>query len=146
MDAVSPSGPVYQAGTLSGNPMAMAAGLTILNQLKNNPAIYRDLNNVSSFLVNGLKDQMRKRNIPFSINQVGSMFTLFFSGKTVTDYESAKTADTVMFGKYFNAMLGHGIYLAPSQFEALFLSHAVDEAIAEQILEASDRALGEISA
>lgn len=145
MDFVSPAGPVYQAGTLSGNPMAMAAGLALLNELRKKPEIYKELNAVSTLLVTGLRDQMKKRSLPFTINQVGSMFTLFFTDKVVTDYDSARTADTVMFGKYFNAMLQRGIYLAPSQFEALFISHAVSNEVANRILEASQAALDEIT-
>ena len=145
MDAVSPSGPIYQAGTLSGNPMAMAAGLTILKELKNNPRIYQDLHNMATFIVNEMKVQMARRNLTYTINQVGSMFTLFFTDHQVTDFDSAKTCDTAMFGRYFNAMLRRGIYLAPSQFEALFLSRAVTEDVAERILEASEQALDEIS-
>jgi glutamate-1-semialdehyde 2,1-aminomutase len=144
MDAVSPAGPIYQAGTLSGNPMAMAAGLTILRELKNNPSIYRDLQNRSTYLVKELKVQMARRSLTFTINQVGSMFTLFFTDKRVIDYDTAKSCDTVMFGKYFNAMLRRGVYLAPSQFESLFLSHAVDEDVCARILEASSEAFDEI--
>jgi glutamate-1-semialdehyde 2,1-aminomutase len=144
MDAVSPAGPVYQAGTLSGNPMAMAAGLTILQELKDNPAIYRELNEISGLLVNGLKDQLASRKLPFSINQGGSMFTLFFTGQAVRDYDSAKTSDTSMFGRYFNAMLQRGVYMAPSQFEALFISHAITKEVVARILEASDESLNEI--
>lgn len=145
MDSVSPAGPVYQAGTLSGNPMAMAAGLTILKELRNNHSIYQDLNEVSDYLVAGLKRQLTDRGLPFSINQVGSMFTLFFCGKVVRDFESAKACDTALFGKYFNAMLDRGIYMAPSQFEALFISHAITKALADRILKASDEALTQIA-
>lgn len=145
MDTVSPAGPIYQAGTLSGNPMAMAAGLTLLKALKNTPAIYQHLDGITSFIVKGLRDQLRHHNLPYSINQVGSMFTLFFTDREVTDYDTARTADTALFGKYFNAMLQRGIYLAPSQFEALFISYAVNEKIAARILEASREALEEIT-
>lgn len=141
MDAVSPAGPVYQAGTLSGNPMAMAAGLTILKELKNNPSIYTHINNITTFIVEGIRAQLAKRGLPYSINQVGSMFTLFFTKASVTDYNSARTADTALFGKYFNAMLERGIYMAPSQFEALFISHSIDEKIAARILQASEESL-----
>ncbi|MDQ2657559.1 MAG: aminotransferase class III-fold pyridoxal phosphate-dependent enzyme, partial [Bacteroidota bacterium] len=144
MDFISPAGPIYQAGTLSGNPLAMAAGLALLRELKANPAIYRDLNEVSDIIVNGLRDQLASRKLPFSVNQVGSMFTLFFSGQVITDYDTAKTSDTTLFGKYFNAMLQRGIYLAPSQFEAVFVSHAITKDIAVRILEASEGALTEI--
>jgi glutamate-1-semialdehyde 2,1-aminomutase len=144
MDAVSPAGPIYQAGTLSGNPMAMAAGLAILQELKSNPEIYEELTNISDYITSGLKAQLSERGFPFSINHVGSMFTLFFSDTKVRDYTTAKTADTILFGKYFNAMLQRGVYLAPSQFEALFLSHAITRSIADRILEASESALDEI--
>ena len=144
MDFVSPAGPIYQAGTLSGNPMAMAAGLTILAELKNNPSIYQDLDKVTRILASGLQAQADRRKIPAVVNQVGSMFTIFFTSQPVTDYHSAKTSDTAMFAKYFNAMLRWGVYLAPSQFEAMFVSHAVNEKLAGQILEASDAAMDEI--
>ena len=144
MDSVSPAGPIYQAGTLSGNPMAMAAGLAILTQLKENPGIYEHLHSVSNYISSGLKAQLEETELPFSINQVGSMFTLFFTDTTVRDYGSAKTSDTVLFSKYFNAMLARGVYMAPSQFEALFISHAITRAVADRILEASQSALNEI--
>lgn len=146
MDCVSPSGPVYQAGTLSGNPIAMAAGLALLSILNGNPSVYEDLDRITTTLVNGLAEQLKARRVPFTINHVGSMFTLFFTSEPVTNLETAKAADTALFGKYFNAMLTEGIYLAPSQFEALFVSHAIDDAIAHQILTASARALDEIGA
>lgn len=145
MDTVSPAGPVYQAGTLSGNPLAMAAGLAILKELKNNPGIYHDIHNISTSIVNELKIQMARRNLRFTINQVGSMFTLFFTESTVIDYDTAKSSDTAMFGRYFNEMLQRGIYLAPSQYESLFISHAVNEQIADRILEASSAAFDEIT-
>jgi glutamate-1-semialdehyde 2,1-aminomutase len=145
MDAVSPAGPIYQAGTLSGNPMAMAAGLTILKELKNNPSIYQQLDRITTFIVEGIKTQLEKRNLPHTINQVGSMFTLFFTNRKVTDYNTAKTADAALFGKYFNAMLQRGVYLAPSQFEALFVSYSINEKIARRILDASGEALDELS-
>jgi glutamate-1-semialdehyde 2,1-aminomutase len=144
MDFISPAGPIYQAGTLSGNPMAMAAGLTLLKELRNNPGIYRELNDISSSITDGLRAQLKSRSLPYSVNQAGSMFTLFFSSQAVTNYDSAKTSDTAMFGKYFNAMLRRGIYLAPSQFEALFVSHAIKKDVATRILEASDASLTEI--
>lgn len=146
MDFVSPAGPIYQAGTLSGNPMAMAAGLTLLKELKNNRRIYQDLNSVSHFIAGGLREQLTSRSLPFTVNQVGSMFTLFFTDSVVTDYHSAKTSDTTLFGKYFNAMLQRGVYLAPSQFEALFVSHAITRDLAARILEASSEALDTIMA
>jgi glutamate-1-semialdehyde 2,1-aminomutase len=144
MDAVSPAGPIYQAGTLSGNPIAMAAGLTMLKYLKAHPEIYTELNRISDYIVTGLKEQFTAQNLNYTINQVGSMFTLFFTSENVVDYNTAKTSDTVLFGKYFQAMLKRGIYLAPSQYEALFISAAIDEAIADKILQASGESLAEI--
>lgn len=144
MDFVSPAGPIYQAGTLSGNPMAMAAGLTLLKILKDTPKIYHDLDNISSFITNELAKQLKRSKLPFSINRVGSMFTIFFTDKEVIDYHTAKTADTVMFGKYFNAMLRRGIYLAPSQFEAMFISHSITNDVARRIVAASEQAIDEI--
>lgn len=144
MDTVSPAGPVYQAGTLSGNPVAMAAGLAMLRALDKNPDIYQHLNKVSSRIVTGLRTQLAERKLPFTINQVGSMFTLFFTDGDVVDLGSAKTSDVGLFGKYFNAMLKRGVYLAPSQFEALFVSHAITDAIADRILKASAEALDDI--
>lgn len=145
MDGVSPAGPIYQAGTLSGNPMAMAAGMAILKELQANPGIYEELNGISDFIVSELRAQLSSMNLPFTINQVGSMFTLFFTDKTVVDLDTAKTSDTTLFGKYFNSMLRRGIYLAPSQFEALFVSHAVDKTVANRILEASSASLAEMA-
>lgn len=144
MDFISPAGPIYQAGTLSGNPMAMAAGLTLLKQLKANPGIYEDLNKISASLAEGLRGQLKRRGLSYTVNQVGSMFTLFFTHQQVVDLESAKTADAALFGKYFHAMLDRGIYLAPSQFEALFVSHAITEDLVDHILKASDAAFDEI--
>jgi glutamate-1-semialdehyde 2,1-aminomutase len=144
MDGVSPAGPIYQAGTLSGNPMAMAAGMAILKELHSHPEIYEELNGISDFIVRELKAQLASRNLPFTVNQVGSMFTLFFTDKTVVDFDTAKTSDTALFAKYFNSMLRRGIYLAPSQFEALFVSHAVDKSVATRILEASSASLSEM--
>lgn len=141
MDSVSPAGPVYQAGTLSGNPMAMAAGLAMLKYLKSNPETYTHLNHISDYIVKGLRSQMAEVGLTYTINAVGSMFTLFFTDQPVTDFATAKTSDTARFGKYFQEMLSRGIYLAPSQYEALFLSTAIDEKIADRILHASKESL-----
>jgi len=145
MDTVSPAGPVYQAGTLSGNPLAMAAGLALLSHLNANPAIYQDIESKSNYLVDGLRKQIQSYGLNYTINQEGSMFTLFFTTSAVTNFSSAKTSDTVLFGKYFQAMLKRGIYLAPSQYEALFVSAAIDKNVADRVLEASDAALKEIA-
>ena len=144
MDFVSPSGPVYQAGTLSGNPLAMAAGLAMLNYLKVHPEVYDKINKISDYISSGLIQKLKSSSSHFTVNQVGSMMTLFFTEKKVIDFETAKTSDTVLFGKYFQAMLKRGVYLPPSQYEALFISAAIDQKIADKILEAHQQALNEI--
>ncbi|GAB3197204.1 glutamate-1-semialdehyde 2,1-aminomutase [Pontibacter aydingkolensis] len=143
MDYVAPAGPVYQAGTLSGNPIAMAAGMAMLTYLKENPEVYTQLNNITDKLVKGMQQNMQQLGATFTINRVGSMFSIFFTDQPVTDFESAKTSDTALFGRYFNAMLQKGIYLAPSQYEALFVSTAITESIADQYIKANLEALQE---
>jgi glutamate-1-semialdehyde 2,1-aminomutase len=145
MDIVSPVGPVYQAGTLSGNPLAMAAGMAMLQYLKVNPEVYTHINRITSKIASGLCSEWKNAGFNYTVNQVGSMFTLFFTKETVVDFDTAKTTDTVKFGKYFQAMLGQGIYLAPSQYEAMFISTAISEEVADQILEANKKAIGMIS-
>jgi glutamate-1-semialdehyde 2,1-aminomutase len=117
MSQVAPSGPIYQAGTLSGNPLAVAAGLAMLRQLKAHPEIYERLETRAAAICAAAPAGV-------TVNRVGSMFTFFFTGRPVTDYASAKASDTAKFGRYFRAMLERGVYLAPSQFEAAFLSAA----------------------
>jgi glutamate-1-semialdehyde 2,1-aminomutase len=141
MDVVSPSGPVYQAGTLSGNPLAMAAGMAMLRYLKANPGVYPYLNDITTYIATGLRKQWNEAGYAFQVNQVGSMFTLFFNTSHVVDFDSAKTSDTIKFGKYFQAMLSEGIYLAPSQYEAMFISTAINKQIADRILEANLKAI-----
>ena len=143
MDFVAPAGPVYQAGTLSGNPIAMAAGMAMLTHLKENPEVYTHLNLVTDKLVSGMQENMHKLKVDYTINRVGSMFSIFFTNQPVNDFESAKTSDTAMFGRYFNAMLQKGIYLAPSQYEALFVSTAITEKIADEYIQANYDALNE---
>ena len=120
MSRVAPVGPIYQAGTLSGNPLAVAAGLAMLRHLKAHPEIYGQLEKRASDLCQAAPSGV-------TVNRVGSMFTFFFTGHPVTDYESAKRSDTARFGRYFRAMLERGVYLPPSQFEAAFLSAAHTE-------------------
>jgi glutamate-1-semialdehyde 2,1-aminomutase len=144
MEYVSPVGPVYQAGTLSGNPVAMAAGLAMLRYLNGHPNTYEYLNEITAYIITSLKEQLASKALPFSINQVGSMFTVFFTAEQVTNYSSAKTSDTTLFAKYFQGMLKRGVYLAPSQFEALFISAAVDQQIADRIIDASRHSLNDI--
>lgn len=144
MDMVSPAGPVYQAGTLSGNPLAMAAGLAMLKLLKGNKSVYSDLDRISTMLAAGIKKQWSEAGFGYTINQVGSMFTLFFTTIPVVDFDSAKTADTAKFARYFQSMIRQGIYLAPSQFEAMFISAAITADIVEEILEANRNAIKEM--
>ena len=123
MDLVAPLGPMYQAGTLSGNPLAMAAGIATLGYLMaNRGEIYPRLESLSADLVKGVSEAAREAGVGLTANRVGSMFTWFFTHRTVTDWESAATSDTDAFGKFFRSMLDSGIYLPPSQFEAAFLS------------------------
>ena len=125
MDYVSPQGPVYQAGTLSGNPVAMAAGYAQLSQLNDHPEIYTQLEKTTQQIVAGMEKSVKKHKLNYTFNQIGSMFSIFFTDNKVTDFETAKTCDTEEFGKYFRYMLGHGVYLAPSQFESLFISNQI---------------------
>ena len=124
MSLVAPEGPVYQAGTLSGNPLAMAAGLEMLAMIRERRGVYRELERLGAMLGAGLSEELSRRGIPHRLNRVGSMFTLFFTAEKVVDYDSAKKANTALFGRYFGEMLSRGIYLPPSQFEAAFISAA----------------------
>ncbi|HEY9007980.1 glutamate-1-semialdehyde 2,1-aminomutase [Ohtaekwangia sp.] len=144
MDFVSPLGPIYQAGTLSGNPLAMAAGLAMLKYLRANPTVYTQINQAGAKLVSGIQAQIEKTGIEATVNHVGSMFTLFFTGERVFDFNTAKTSDTEMFARYFQSMLAQGIYLAPSQYEAMFISTSIDDVVVEKILTASEKALQQL--
>ncbi|MFT4855923.1 MAG: glutamate-1-semialdehyde 2,1-aminomutase [Algoriphagus sp.] len=144
MDFVSPVGPVYQGGTLSGNPIAMAAGLGMLHYLNDHPEVYTRLNEIGRQLSSGFASINQKLGVDYTINQLGSMYSLFFTSVNVTDFDSAKMSDTVLFGKYFQAMLRRGVYLGPSQFESLFLSIALTDEIIERILNAHQESIKEI--
>lgn len=141
MNWVSPLGPVYQAGTLSGNPIAMAAGLTMLNFLNDHPEVYSQLEAAGDKLTSGFKQSTIKLGLDYTINHIGSMYTLFFTNQHVTDFPSAKSSDLVLFGKYFHAMLDQGIYMGPSQFESMFLSTALTDAHIDRIIAANEEAL-----
>jgi glutamate-1-semialdehyde 2,1-aminomutase len=142
MQQVSPLGPVYQAGTLSGNPLAMAAGLATL-RLLTEPGVYDHLERLASRLVDGLGDAAASAGVPFISNRVGSMFTGFFADQPVSDYASAKLAHTRRYARFFHAMLDRGVYLAPSQFEAGFVSLAHSEADIDATLNAAADAFTE---
>jgi glutamate-1-semialdehyde 2,1-aminomutase len=137
MDYVSPTGPVYQAGTLSGNPIAMAAGIAMLRQINEDEGIYTYLDEITEYLKEGFQKNLDQLGLPYTMNKLGSMITLFFSNETVTDFESAKTSDTALFGRYFRAMLERGVYLPPSQYETLFISTAITKELADYIIQAN---------
>jgi glutamate-1-semialdehyde 2,1-aminomutase len=143
MKRVMPAGPVFQAGTLSGNPVAMAAGIATLRELKETQP-YSELDRLGRFLADGLRQAARDANIPHVVNQVGSMWTLFFSPKPVTDYDSAKGADTKRFAKFFWAMIDRGVYLPCSQFEAAFNSVLHTEERLRETIAAVRAALAEV--
>ncbi len=136
MELVSPVGKVYQAGTLSGNPIAMAAGLTQLKYLYEHQEIYKDLEEKGKRLYGGMEKILAEKNLPYHINHVSSLGSLFFTEQEVVDYTSAKSSDTKAFSEYFKGMLAQGIHMAPSQFEAIFLSVAHTDEIIDQTLEA----------
>lgn len=146
MDFVSPIGPVYQAGTLSGNPVAMAAGYAMLHYLHNHPEVYTQLEETTGSIVQGIRHNLEKLHLKYTLNHVGSMFSLFFTEQPVRDFKSASTSDTKLFGQYFRKMLERGIYLAPSQYEALFISTAITPELVETIVAANFEALQELHA
>jgi glutamate-1-semialdehyde 2,1-aminomutase len=139
MEYVAPCGGVYQAGTLSGNPIAMAAGLAQLTILRHHPEIYKNLSALTEKLADGLKNLAAKHHIPASVNRVGSLMSLFFTGGGVESFFDAKKSDTGAFATYFNGMLKNGVYLAPSQFEAMFVSNAHTDEDIEKTLSVADR-------
>jgi glutamate-1-semialdehyde 2,1-aminomutase len=140
MDMVAPLGPVYQAGTLSGNPLAMAAGLATLRRLRDQRELYGQLERRAAMLVEMTAQAAREAGVPLTYNRVGSMFTWFFTGELVTDWASAAKCDTARFGKFHRAMLDEGIYLPPSQFEAAFLSTAHTDDDIHRTVEAARKA------
>ncbi|MDF1526800.1 MAG: glutamate-1-semialdehyde 2,1-aminomutase [bacterium] len=140
MSQVAPEGPIYQAGTLSGNPLAMAAGIATLRIL-NRPGTYESLEKKAASLAEGLTDASEKFEMDLAFNRVGSMFTTFFTPGPVNNFSGAKASDTSMFSSYFKAMLYEGIYLAPSQFEAAFISLAHSEEDIANTIVAHERAL-----
>jgi glutamate-1-semialdehyde 2,1-aminomutase len=140
MDLVAPLGPVYQAGTLSGNPLAMAAGYATLSYLRKHKDIYGQLEKFSAELVNGVAAAAKESGVAMTYNRVGSMFTWFFTSGLVTDWHSASKCDTEAFGRFFRSMLDSGVYLPPSQFEAAFLSAAHTPEDIEQTVSAAKQA------
>ncbi|MFF2529396.1 glutamate-1-semialdehyde 2,1-aminomutase [Brevibacillus sp. NPDC058079] len=140
MQQVAPAGPIYQAGTLSGNPLAMAAGLTTLQELSK-PGAYERLEKMSARLAEGLADNAKKLGIPHTLNRVGSMVCLFFTETPVINYETAKTSDLERFSAYFSYLLEEGIMIPPSQFEGMFVSLAHTDENIERTIEASYKAM-----
>lgn len=146
MDMIAPSGPVYQAGTLSGNPLATTAGLAILNHITNNLEVYDRLASQGNKLKLGIRSQLESLGLSYTINQIGSMFTLFFTEHPVNNFADAKTSDAALYGKYFHGMLERGIYLPPSQYESWFISDAIREEELAKILKASEETLQQMFA
>ncbi len=141
MRTVAPAGPMYQAGTLSGNPLAMTAGLETLRMLSEDADVYARLDAQAAMLCNGLQSILDEYGLPWVTNRVGSMFTLFFTDAPVRNWDDAKRCDTARFGAYFSAMLDRGVYLAPSQFEAAFMSIMHSDEDVARTLEAARESL-----
>ena len=146
MDMVAPLGPVYQAGTLSGNPLAMAAGYAAVRFLRDHKEIYKQIDKLSGELVAGVAGAAKDAGVVMTYNRVGSMFTWFFTGGPVTDWPSAAKSDSEAFGRFFRGMLDNGVYLPPSQFEAAFLSAAHTEDDVQQTISAAKQAFAAVPA
>lgn len=143
MDLVAPSGPVYQAGTLSGNPLAVAAGSKTLEILRR-PGTYERLGALGKRMADGILSQAKQTGVPLSVNRIGSMMTAFFSSDSVTDYASAKKSDAALFARFFGALLERGVYFPPSQFESIFVSTAHSDQDIDRAVEWVGESLDEI--
>jgi glutamate-1-semialdehyde 2,1-aminomutase len=143
MEILAPNGPVYQAGTLSGNPLAMAAGIATLKVLRDE-SFYGNLERKRALVCNQISDCLNEKGIPFQLNSIGSMFTIFFSSEKVTDFASAIKSNTERYAKFFRGMLENGIYMAPSQFEAAFVSAAHTDLDFEKTVDACKKVLRNI--
>jgi glutamate-1-semialdehyde 2,1-aminomutase len=143
MELIAPAGPVYQAGTLSGNPLAMTAGLTTLRRLRDR-TVYERLERAGARLCAGLSEAARHAGLETTTNRVGSMFTTFFTNEAVTDWTTAARADRTLYGKFFHAMLAEGVYLAPSQFEAAFISLAHTDELLDRTIAAARSAFARL--
>jgi glutamate-1-semialdehyde 2,1-aminomutase len=144
MKHIAPLGNVYQAGTLSGNPLAMIAGYTLLKELKQNPSIYQQLEEKGNYLKQGLEKVLQDANTPFVINHLGSMISIHFSDHPVVDFASAASANNALFNKFFHAMLDRGVYLPPSAFETWFLSNALTKEDLDRTIAAAKESLLEV--
>jgi glutamate-1-semialdehyde 2,1-aminomutase len=144
MEFIAPLGNVYQAGTLSGNPIAMIAGYTMLKELKNNPGIYKELEEKTIYLRDGLQKVFASWGQPYQINQLGSMISVHFSGHPITNFTSASGANNQLFKTFFHSMLKRGVYLPPSAFESWFLNNALTTADLDATIRAAGESLTEI--
>jgi glutamate-1-semialdehyde 2,1-aminomutase len=145
MEHIAPLGNVYQAGTLSGNPIAMVAGYTTLKELKNNPSIYNQLDEKTRYLRNGLEGKFKEWGQPYVINQFGSMISVHFSDHPVIDFASACAANNDRFKQYFHEMLKRNIYLPPSAFESWFLNNALTKEDLDVTIAATEKSLHAMS-
>ncbi|HET9825516.1 MAG TPA: glutamate-1-semialdehyde 2,1-aminomutase [Chitinophagaceae bacterium] len=146
MQHIAPLGNVYQAGTLSGNPIAMIAGRTILSALKKNPNVYVELEEKGNYLAQGLNKVLKEGEAPYVVNQVGSMISIHFSARPVIDFRTSASADIKMFNKFFHAMLKRGVYLPPSAFESWFVCNALTRDDIDYTIDAASESLKEILA
>lgn len=146
MDYVSPAGPIYQAGTLSGNPVAMHAGLTMLNLLDNDPELYQRLDTRTAQFEAGMRERAAAAGIPMCINRIGSMITFFFQEGPVQNFDDARNSDLDAFGQFFREMLIRGVYFPPSQFESLFISDCIGDAEMAHILKAAEETFAVMAA
>jgi glutamate-1-semialdehyde 2,1-aminomutase len=144
MRHIAPEGPVYQAGTLSGNPLAVSAGLAVLRFLKANPGIYADLERRTAHLAAGLAAAARDQGVALKVNQVGAMLSAHFSSAPVTDCASSMASDSKRFAHFFHALLKHGVYLPPSAYEAWFVSAAHRDEDIEQTITAARAVIPEL--
>jgi glutamate-1-semialdehyde 2,1-aminomutase len=144
MEQIAPSGPVYQAGTLSGNPLAMAAGLAALTEIKNNTSLYDTLEAKADYLDKGMRENLKNLGKNYWMTRIGSMSCMFFTEEEVVDFNGAVKSDTKLYGKYFHEMLKNGVYLAPAQFEAMFISTAHSTEDLDKTIEAHYNSLKKI--
>ena len=144
MEVISPVGPVYQAGTLSGNPLAMSAGLAQLNTLENHPELYVELEEKTDYLENGLRGVLNEQGVPFQINRVGSMISVFFTKEKVSGFKTASKTDQEFFKRFFHAMLKRGIYLPPSPFESWFLATSLTYNMLDKTIHSAKESLEEM--
>lgn len=143
MDVVAPEGPVYQAGTLSGNPLAMSAGYAQLDALEKHPEYYVELEEKTDYLAKGLRKVLKKHDIDYHMNQVGSMISIFFTPEKVSDFNTANSTDQEFFRIFFHEMLERGIYLPPSPFESWFLANSLSYKMLDKTVSAANKSLAQ---